>query len=229
MPWKLLLDCGITELPVKVSRICKCLGVKLCTYTQGYTIMQKAGLASRIRSGDGFLFRPETGTPVIFYNGFAPVGRQRFTVAHELGHLILGHEGDLINREPSPKDNPVETAANIFAAKLLAPACVLRGLRVHGPSEISHFCNISQQAAEFQMAHLEELYRRDDAYMERYGRSYFFQSGLEWKLYQQFEPFIKAQLTGRRPPYKESHPTTSGSPHTDRMNIPASPLSHLVQ
>ena len=193
MPWRLLLECGITELPVKVSAICRHLGVGLRTYTQGYELIRRAGLADRVRSGDGFLFRPEDGPPVIFYNGFATVGRQRFTVAHELGHYVLGHTGRLLNREPSPTDNPQERAANAFAARLLAPACVLRGLKVRGAAQIVHYCGISQQAAEYQMERLTELYRRDAAYMAEHGRSYFFRSELEWKVYQQFEPFILAQ------------------------------------
>lgn len=36
--------------------------------------------------------------------------RKRFTVAHELGHIMLGHVGhyELINREILPNDNPIE-------------------------------------------------------------------------------------------------------------------------
>ena len=58
---------------------------------------------------------------IITYNRNHHPYRQRFTIAHELGHLLLEHadvqdmEKDLASR------NPRETAANAFAAELLAP------------------------------------------------------------------------------------------------------------
>jgi len=191
LTWKVLLDCGICSLPVRVSGICRQMGIHLCSYGQGYSLIQQFHLGPQTHNSDGFLFRIGD-VPVIFYNQARPVARQRFTIAHELGHLVLNHQGPLINREPSPRDNPVERAANRFAADLLAPACVLRGLKVHSAFGVAQLCDISGPAASFRMARLRQLYEKDAYYMEVYGRSYFFQSPLEWKLYRQFEPFILA-------------------------------------
>ena len=41
--------------------------------------------------------------------------RKRFTIAHEIGHFLLGHKGSPIPR------NIQETEANIFASELLLP------------------------------------------------------------------------------------------------------------
>ena len=191
LPWNVLLSCGICTLPVRVSVICRKMGVSLCSYAQGYTLIQQFRLGPQTHDSDGFLFRIGD-TPVIFYNQSKPVPRQRFTIAHELGHLVLNHQGPLINREPSPKDNPVEQAANRFAADLLAPACVLRGLKVRSAFGVAQLCDISGPAASFRMAQLRRLYEKDAYYMETYGRSYFFRSSLEWKLYRQFETFIQS-------------------------------------
>lgn len=61
--------------------------------------------------------------PVIFVSSNVSRARQRFTTAHELGHILLGHVGryKLVNREPDPRDTPIEQAANVFASRLLAP------------------------------------------------------------------------------------------------------------
>jgi len=58
------------------------------------------------------------GTPVVAVSAFAPGDRQRFTMAHELGHLVLN--GRLA------EDLDVEAAANRFAGAFLAPASEVR-------------------------------------------------------------------------------------------------------
>lgn len=54
------------------------------------------------------------------YNGSDSTVRKRFSVAHEIGHLLLGHPGqdNLFNLESK---NPFEIEANLFAAELLIP------------------------------------------------------------------------------------------------------------
>lgn len=64
-------------------------------------------------------------------NKYEPLVRQRFTIAHEIGHILLSHEGisyrdtsytiykDLIERMN-------EVSANAFAAELLMPERLLR-------------------------------------------------------------------------------------------------------
>lgn len=61
--------------------------------------------------------------PFIGYNKNHHPHRQRFTVAHEIGHLLLGHtHADSVN-DP---DGPGETEANQFAAELLMPLAMLK-------------------------------------------------------------------------------------------------------
>ena len=183
--WKILLDCGVEQLPVDLKAICKQLGVRVRRYAD------VRGMSDAALQADGLTFF-SWGKPVILYNQDRSPMRIRFTIAHELGHLVLGHvapgQRTTINREPSPADDPIETAANKFAARLLAPACVLWGLDVHTPEEISELCHISQQAAEFRAERMAVLYQR--------GK--FLASPLERRVYEQFLPFIK-EYRGLRP------------------------------
>jgi len=74
----------------------------------------------------------EDGTPIIHYNPQDTEVRQRFTVAHELGHLVLGHvRGGTCHRDPRKNYNtqvfdPDERDANVFAATLLMPVPAVR-------------------------------------------------------------------------------------------------------
>lgn len=70
-------------------------------------------------------------TRVIRINMSEPLVRQRFTIAHEIGHILLGHEG-ISYRDPNyQKYNDLimranEANANSFAAELLMPEILLR-------------------------------------------------------------------------------------------------------
>lgn len=166
--WRLLIDMQIKELPVKVSKICRDLGIKIKTGI----LENNSGLSVII-----------DGSPMILVNKNDIPARQRFTVAHELGHIILGHVGKykLVNREPQADDNPIEQAANVFASRLIAPACVLWGLNCRTAEEISKVCDISITSAKFRMERMKLLYERDK----------FLSSPLEKQVFKQFSTYIK--------------------------------------
>ncbi len=185
--WRILLDCGVERLPVDLTHICRQLGVRVRRFEDA------RGLPEAALQTDGLTFY-SWGKPVILYNQDKPPARIRFTTAHELGHLVLGHvapgQRTTVNREPSPADDPIETAANQFAARLLAPACVLWGLDIHTPEDIAQLCHISQQAAQFRAERMATLYQREK----------FLTSPLERKVYERFQSFIKEARDPRRQP-----------------------------
>lgn len=169
LSWKILLQENVTELPVKISRLCRQMGIEVYQYTPND---DNDGYCTII--GD---------KPRIYISDRCLPQRQRFSCAHELGHILLGHvnEEELVNREPDPKDNPIEQAANVFAARILAPACVLWALDARTPEEIAALCDISHQSAKFRAERMELLYKR----------GMFLSHPLERAVYQQFSGFIQ--------------------------------------
>ena len=67
-----------------------------------------------------------------------------------------------------------------FAARLLAPACVLHEIGATNASDIQKLCRISAQAAEYRAERMRELEQR--------GR--FYTSPLERQLIRKFESYI---------------------------------------
>ena len=85
----------------------------------------------------GFLFRDtRTGSAIIGVNIDQQENRQRFTIAHELGHFLLhSSEGvhvdhtfvvKLRSELSSEGVNSEEIEANLFAAELLMPECLVK-------------------------------------------------------------------------------------------------------
>lgn len=73
------------------------------------------------------------GTFTITVNESDARVRQRFTIAHEIGHIVLGHasDGSKLLRDTvaqfiSGNADPKEVAANSFAAELLMPERLIR-------------------------------------------------------------------------------------------------------
>lgn len=66
---------------------------------------------------------PVDKSPYVLINSDKPRVRRRFTIAHELGHLALGHlhTGEMVLDEMSSTTQPQEIEANAFAAGLLMP------------------------------------------------------------------------------------------------------------
>ena len=182
--WDILLACGVEKLPVDLNAVVRHLGVRVYAYSRCRELLEDTGLEAVARQASGLTFYSGS-QPVILYNDLETPQRIRFTIGHELGHIVLGHvrpgEHTRQNREPQPGDSPREQAANRFAADLLAPACVLWGLGLHSPEEIGEVCKISIQAARFRAERMEILYQRNK----------FLLHPLERAVYQQFEPFLR--------------------------------------
>ncbi len=164
--WQCLLDCGISELPIKPAKIAKHYGI----------ICKK--MPSKKLKGHSGEVKPIFGQIYILYNSDDTPERQRFSVMHELGHCLLGHF-DNNKHEMISKDK--EDAAERFAADMLMPACVLWGLNIHTAKDIADLCKVSMQAAQIRAERMELLYQRN----------LFLSHPLERAVFKQFQEFIQ--------------------------------------
>ncbi len=186
--WQLLIKHKISSLPVNLSKICKAEHIKLFSYQEGAELIQKLRLEEHMVDNDAFSIGR-----VIFYNDQNMIARQRFSIAHEMGHIFLhsSEEATVYNREPAPNDDPIEAEANVFASRLLAPLCVLHYLNVQNAKDISELCNISMTAAQIRFNRLSEIRERDNAFCATKGHGCFLLSPHERAVYQRFAPFIE--------------------------------------
>jgi Zn-dependent peptidase ImmA (M78 family) len=106
----------------------------------------------------GGCFRAAEGS-VLWVNGDQPHVRQRFTLAHELGHVRCGHgvsmNVDAVAVLAGDTRDPREVQANAFAAELLAPRAGVAEL-VDGEPGLETVVEI---AARFGISTVAALYR----------------------------------------------------------------------
>lgn len=155
--WKTLIKCNISSLPVNLSTIIKQFNIYAVPYSSGYVPDNN--------EEDGFSLY-KANTTFIFYNDSKHIHRVRFTLAHELGHCLLGHLkfGKTYNKNSELDFESIdvfEMQANVFARDLLMPATVLNSLNVKSPNDISRLCNVSMQSAELRYTRLLELKKRN--------------------------------------------------------------------
>ncbi len=151
---ELLARSGVMHAPVPVEQIAQGLGVEI-TRTNAEDDLS------------GFLLRDVSrNRNVIGVNAAHSRTRQRFTVAHELGHLLL-HEGEPVHVDgvgsfcierrssrSSQGDEPHEIEANMFAAELLMPEEFLRQDIERGmePVDLSDDADIGSLAEKYQVS-----------------------------------------------------------------------------
>lgn len=185
--WRILIENHISSLPISVHKLCQSEHIRLVTYREGRKIIEKLNLEGNTIGNDAFSM-----ARIIFYDDTKQLARQRFSVAHEIGHIIL-HESTtatVMNREIASNDNPMETEANIFASRLLAPICVIHYLNLNSPQEIAESCNISITAATIRYERLRIIRERDVKMRASHGYGCFLLSPLERQVYKNFERFI---------------------------------------
>ncbi len=175
MAWQWLIDNQVEDLPVRLGAICKANGYSLLLDTKSVYLTDKDRGATFRRDGEW----------QIVLNAFDSVQVRRYTLAHEIGHIYLGHAltagkyGRSFGVQRTPK-SPQEYQAERFAIDILAPACVLWGLNLHTAEEIANICNISMRAAELRAERMQVLYQRDK----------FLTSQKEIAVFRQFQAFL---------------------------------------
>lgn len=113
----LIQDAGIISVPVSLKTI-----IEYLQRSRNLTVSASSDFSNAL---SGFLYRStevDNDFTVIGYNEKHPWCRRRFTIAHEIGHLLMGHACN--KQEDDGTHN--ETEANLFAGELLMPTKFLK-------------------------------------------------------------------------------------------------------
>lgn len=169
--WQCLVDFDIRSLPVNLKSIAEKAGIRIIKNKSVNVLSPSESAVSLCLKGKWHIIYDEEDT----------YERIRFSIAHELGHIFLGHATAKGYHERTVYRNEQESAADMFAIRLLAPACVLWALDLHRAEDIALKCKISLSAARYRAERMKILYERNK----------FLTHPMERRVYENFEEYIK--------------------------------------
>lgn len=165
----ILGDASITSPPIPVRQAAEHLGLRV--------------RSSEFDDSISGLLSLEGNQPVIGYNSLHPEVRQRFTIAHEIGHYVRHKDRSTLfidegynnvffrNDRSSEGEYTRELEANAFAASLLMPKEMLR-------QEVSkRDFDLAEESSLYELADLFKVSRQAMAY--RLANSGIFDSAPE--------------------------------------------------
>ncbi len=148
---------GICDLPLDPLQAAEALGIKVVSYATIAEVYEETTRNLYRYSRFGFSFKEKNGLVIAINENSCGERRRRFTLAHELGHCVLGH------LELPQIGKKCESDADCFAAEFLAPQVVLHFCGASSADEIAVCCGISKTAAEIVYKELAE--KRRNGYM----------------------------------------------------------------
>lgn len=171
LAYNTLLKYSNGMLPVNVKQIVKSFkNIKLISFKKymramGYSYEE---LIDKFGSERGFtIFDSKEDKYLIVYNKEDDECTQRWTIAHELGHILMGHlkreDYNLIHYNNG--EHPMEKEANTFAKHLLAPFPLISRIKVENknydivsPDKISIIFDINITPSAYICQHFSKLY-----------------------------------------------------------------------
>ena len=199
--WRALLRLKEKRLPVEPEVLADLLGVEIHPDPDPHD-NQRLWTLTRQVQGVCVSLRIRGAWHIFVRDSSLDDSHRRFAVAHELGHLLLGaktrslapgvrcfdsgdNQGDLIEDPP----NMTDYAADIFAIRLLAPACLLHELHVDTPGGIAALCGLPPRAAALRAERMELLNQRNVFYVNL----------LERQVRDAFRPWLLSRMTPEAP------------------------------
>lgn len=171
--WEFLIKNNVTFYPLDLHEILKQNNWKVTTYKQ-YSCSHHVELEELYKiSTDGFTKVDENDDYVIVVNDINNRWRNRFTIAHEIGHIIL--------HKTFKESSRLEKEANMFAARILMPMLLIKELNIQTSENLAEICDVSIEAASYRMKRYNEIK----------GRERFYTNPFEIALYKQLKPFIE--------------------------------------
>ncbi len=178
--WQCLNDFNISTLPIDIASIAKTSGIRIIKNSSVWLLEDNENGRSLYINGVWH----------IVYNDSSPTAMTRYTIAHELGHILLGHETATVkytNTKSFKTSSSAEDQADMFAKRLLCPACVIWALELSSAEEIAKYFYVDIDTATERCKRIKVLNKR--------GK--YLTDDLERQVFEHFRDYIEDERKKR--------------------------------
>ena len=133
--WQCLTDFKIDSLPVDVLKITRAAGIRVIKNSDVHDLLPGERGKAYYNGVNWF----------IIYDNTQSTELSRFTIAHELCHIFLGHAltyAQYSNVQEFGIKPKAEEQADAFAIRLLCPSAVIMALDIQDAESIAKYCRV---------------------------------------------------------------------------------------
>ena len=179
--WKCLIDFEIDSLPIDLLKIAEKAKIRII----------KNSSVNDLAEGEKGKAYFDGAKWFIIYDDTQSLEEARFTIAHELGHIFLGHAMTHAKYEKVQQFGKIpktEKQADMFAIRLLCPSCILAELGLVTDVDIMRACKLPLPVAKKRADRLKELLERNK----------FFTNPIEIEVFEKFKPYIERESANKK-------------------------------
>lgn len=140
--------CGLTKFPINPLRIARDYHIHVMTYEQ---LSRFSGYESQLLfdiSGDAFSFFRDDKFFIAYNPLIGSKGRRRWTLLHEISHILLGHISKQNPMETDFAQKPyLESEADALTRALIAPIPMMIMCHCESARDVQRIFGVSAQAA----------------------------------------------------------------------------------
>lgn len=149
--------CNIKSFPVNYEEMVMDLGCLLYKYSE---LSREKLMKCLLVSDESMKLHNR-----IYYNDSMIIGKMRFSVMHELGHIVLGH-GEY-------RSEPLEAEANYFSSHILAPRMAIHYSGCKNHVQVAKLFNISIESAQYAFDDYRRWHRRAAYKMDGFDKAMY--------------------------------------------------------
>lgn len=170
--WDFLIKNDVRSYPLNLHKIIESNHWNVMSYKK-YSTLNEVPIEDLLKnSTDGFTTVDKDNNYLIVINEQNNEQRNRFTICHEIGHIIL--------HKTFQDSKRLEKEANMFAARILMPIILIKELNIESPEALASLCNVSLESASFRLKRFDKIKSREK----------FYTNPLEINVYKQLKPFL---------------------------------------
>lgn len=158
--------CNVQSFPINCFDLLKKYGYMVLTYEELKNISSELYELCSSYSEDAMSHKDYK---IAAYNSSQPYTRIRFSLMHELAHIVV---------EKAIGRNITEGEADFFASNILAPRMAIHYSKCRNASDVSRFFGMSKEAAEYAYENYISWYKfiqRNNNHMTTLDRAMYYQ------------------------------------------------------